>query len=120
MKNVLQINLKLLTTANSVLLNIVKHEKFSANKYENANYCCIFIFISRENFKLSLVEHKKGFITTKPDFSRFISHTLKQGLFDTMMLKRHACIVSTSLTLVPLNPDMPCLCKQCRSKSISF
>ena len=50
MKFVLLINLKLLTTANSFLLNITEHEIFSANKYENAN---IFIFISRENFMLS-------------------------------------------------------------------
>ena len=31
------INLKLLTIANSFLLNIAEHEIFSANKYENAN-----------------------------------------------------------------------------------
>ena len=36
MKFVLLINLKLLTTANSVLLIIAEHENFSANKYENA------------------------------------------------------------------------------------
>ena len=33
-----QINLKLLTIANSFLLNIAEHENFSANEYENANY----------------------------------------------------------------------------------
>ena len=32
-------NLKLLTIANYFLLNLVEHENFSANKYENANYC---------------------------------------------------------------------------------
>ena len=37
MKFVLLINLKLLTIANSFLLNIAEHEIFSANKYENAN-----------------------------------------------------------------------------------
>ena len=37
MKFVLLINLKLLTIANSILLNIAEHEIFSANKYENAN-----------------------------------------------------------------------------------
>ena len=31
--------LKLLTTANSVLLNIAEYGHFSANKYENAKYC---------------------------------------------------------------------------------
>ena len=51
------INLKLLTIANSSVLNIAEQENFSANKYENANYkpsiVGIFIFISRENFMLS-------------------------------------------------------------------
>ena len=37
MKFVLLINRKLLTIANSFLLNIAEHEIFSANKYENAN-----------------------------------------------------------------------------------
>ena len=37
-KFVLLITLKLLTTLNSSLLNIVEHENFSANKYENANF----------------------------------------------------------------------------------
>ena len=35
----LLINLKLLTVANSCLLNIAEHENFSANKNENINYC---------------------------------------------------------------------------------
>ena len=48
MKFVLLINLKLVTTANAFFLNIAEHENFSGNKYENAKYCCIFIFISRE------------------------------------------------------------------------
>ena len=50
LKFILLINLKLLTFANSFLLNIAGYEIFSAKKYENAN---IFIFISRENFMLS-------------------------------------------------------------------
>ena len=41
-KFVLLTNLKLLTIANSLSLNIAEHEKFSANKYENANYCWHF------------------------------------------------------------------------------
>ena len=54
MKFVLLIILKLLTIANSFLLNIVLHEHVSANIYENAGYCWHFhIFISRENFMLS-------------------------------------------------------------------
>ena len=59
MKFVPLINLKLLTSANSFLLNIAMHENFSANKYENTNYS--FIFISRENFdhaQLSLARNK--------------------------------------------------------------
>ena len=42
MKFVLLINLELLTIANSFLLNIAEYENFSANKYENANYCWHF------------------------------------------------------------------------------
>ena len=70
MKFVLLINLKLLTIANSFLLNIAEHENFSANKYKNTNSILsmkisllinmkipttvgIFMFISRENFMLS-------------------------------------------------------------------
>ena len=37
MKFVMLINFRLLTIANSFLLNIAEHENFSANKYENAN-----------------------------------------------------------------------------------
>ena len=37
MKFALLINIKLLTIANSFLLNIAEHEIFSGNKYENAN-----------------------------------------------------------------------------------
>ena len=42
MKFVQFINLKLLTIAISFLLTIAEHENFSANKYENANYCWHF------------------------------------------------------------------------------
>ena len=42
MKFVLFKILKLQTIANSFLLNIAEHENFSANKYENANYCLHF------------------------------------------------------------------------------
>ena len=38
MKFVLLIYLKLLTIANSFLLNIAEHENVSANKYKNDNY----------------------------------------------------------------------------------
>ena len=42
MQLVLLIHLKLLTIANSFLLNIAVHENFSANKCENANNCWHF------------------------------------------------------------------------------
>ena len=42
MKFVLLINFKLQTIAKSFLLNVAEHENFSANKYENADYCCHF------------------------------------------------------------------------------
>ena len=65
MKIFMLINLKLLAMPNSLLLNIAEHENFSANKYENANYS--LVFISRENFMLSWVEHENSFITSGPD-----------------------------------------------------
>ena len=55
MKYVLLINLKLLITANSFLLNIAEH------------IIDIFIFISRENFMLRLVEDEKSFLTSGPE-----------------------------------------------------
>ena len=70
MKFLLLINLKLPTIANSFLLNKAEHEIFSANKYENANFVGIFIFISGENFMLSWVEHEKSFITSGPDHNK--------------------------------------------------
>ena len=42
MKFVLLMNLNLLTIVNSFSLNIAERENFSANKYENANYCWHF------------------------------------------------------------------------------
>ena len=42
-------NIKLPTNANSFLLNIAEHEIFSANKYENVNYCWDFhIYLQRK------------------------------------------------------------------------
>ena len=60
MKLVLQINLKLLTSANYFLVNTAEHENFSANKFEKMPTIGIFIFI-RENFMLSCVEREKKF-----------------------------------------------------------
>ena len=51
---VLLIYLKLLTIANSFLLNIAEHENSSANKYENSNYCWHFHIYWQENFHAQL------------------------------------------------------------------
>ena len=67
------------------MLNSAEHEIFSASKYENANkllaekFSCsaMFgkkkkaivsssIFVSRTNFMLSLAEHERSYITSKP------------------------------------------------------
>ena len=78
MKFALLMNLKLLTIANSFLLNIAEDENCSAIKYENANNISllinmkmptivdIFISISRENFMLGLVEKEKKFYNLRP------------------------------------------------------
>ena len=42
MKFFMLIDFKLPTIDNSLLLIIAEHENFSANKYENANYCWHF------------------------------------------------------------------------------
>ena len=57
MKLFMLLSPKLPSIANSFLLNITGCENFSTNKYENAN----FLFISRENFMLSM--KKKSFIS---------------------------------------------------------
>ena len=61
MKFVRLINLKLLTISNSFLLNIAEHENFSAINMKMPTVVGIFIFISRESFMLSSVEHEKKF-----------------------------------------------------------
>ena len=48
------INLKLLIIANSFLLNIAEHENFSANKYENVNYCWHFHIYKQRKFHAQL------------------------------------------------------------------
>ena len=60
MKLFLLTDLKLLTTANSFLLNYAEHEMFIVNKYENAmkiSIVGIFIFISRKK-KNNSAEHE--------------------------------------------------------------
>ena len=48
------INLELLTIANVVLLNLAEHVTFSANKYENANYCWHFHIFWQRKFHAQL------------------------------------------------------------------
>ena len=66
MKFVLLINLKLLTIANSFLLNIAENEKFSANEYENANWH--FGFYQQRNFEheKSLYHRPRSFAICRP------------------------------------------------------
>ena len=66
MKFVQLINLKLLTNANSFLLNIAEHENFLTTK------AGIFIFISRENFMLCCVEHEKKNCTLRGSVTIFV------------------------------------------------
>ena len=61
MKFVLQINSKLLTVAISFLLSVDEHGSFSANKYENANYCWHFHIYKQRKFHAQL-SYEKGFI----------------------------------------------------------
>ena len=80
MKFFLLVNLKLLIIANFFLLNITEHENFSANKYENANYCWHFHIYLAEKISCS-AEHENFFITSRPDCLdvqadvNFIGHT---------------------------------------------
>ena len=55
------------------------------------------------------------------------TNTLNCGLWSESKLSvthlvdlRHVSGLVESLTLVLLNPDMPCLCKQCRSREVGF
>ena len=50
---VLLITFKLLQIAKSSLHKIAEHEDFSANKYENANYCWHFFYLLAEKLSCS-------------------------------------------------------------------
>ena len=66
---VLLINLKLLTNANFFLLNTTEQQNFSANKYENANYCLHFHIYQQRKFHAQLSwAWKKTFIDSGPVF----------------------------------------------------
>ena len=79
MKFFMLINLRLVTIANSFLLNIAEHENFSANKYENANFCWQPTFVGSQLLlafsyllegKISCsaeLSTKKSFLTFGPD-----------------------------------------------------
>ena len=55
------INLKILTIAHSFLLNVGEHEHFSANEYENVNYCCHFSYFLAEKISWSAELSMKKF-----------------------------------------------------------
>ena len=79
MKFVLLINLKLLTNANSFLLNVAKHENSLLINMKMPTIVRIFIFISRENFMCSWVEHEKSFISSGPDLAgTYLIHSCKR------------------------------------------
>ena len=58
-------NLRLRTIASSFMLNIAKHESSLLINTKMPTIVGIFIFISRENFMLSQVEHEKKFYNLK-------------------------------------------------------
>ena len=92
MKFVLLIILKLLTIANSFLLVITEHETFSANKYENANYCWHFHIYLQRKFMLSCIEHEKGFITLGPtSHPQSLVKTVDDHCLDSTKFKSIAC-----------------------------
>ena len=53
MKFFMLIDLKILTIANSFLLNIAKHDIFSANKYEKAKLLLAFSYLLAEKISCS-------------------------------------------------------------------
>ena len=49
------------------MLNIAKHENFSGNKYENADYCWHFLYLLAEKSSCSAeLSMEKKFITSGP------------------------------------------------------
>ena len=75
MNFVLLITFKLLTIANSFLLNIAEHGNLSANKYENANYCWHFHILLAEKIScLAELSMKKSFITSGPEVDESNRH----------------------------------------------
>ena len=53
-KFVILVNFKLITIANSFLLNIAEHDIFSASKYENANFGWHFHIYKQRKFQAQL------------------------------------------------------------------
>ena len=60
------IKYKLLIIANPFLLNMAQHENFSANKYDNANYCWHFHIYWQTKFHAQFSWVWKSFLTSKP------------------------------------------------------
>ena len=65
------------------------------------------------------------FVTTplRSVFDKVLLHVCSRLVLFTPYLVPQECYVQCHiyfLTLVLLNPDIPCLCKQCRSRSVGF
>ena len=81
LKFVLLINLKLLTIANSFLLNINVHENFSANKYEKCQLLLAFSYLLAEKISCSAeLSMKKSFKTSGPE-NRLLLHPKLEDVY---------------------------------------
>ena len=97
------INLKLLTIANSFLLNITEHEIFSANKYENANMA--FSYLLAEKFHAQLSWAWKKFYNPGAWFDWVRNH---MGLTKRKCIFEHAQILQIQIhpTHMQFDPDI--------------
>ena len=77
---------------------------FFSKKYQ---HICVSLNV---NFNESLTNDIFSFWTTGPCVFVYDGCLLNVGIYTPTLL----------LTLVLLNPDIPCLCKQCRSRSVGF
>ena len=70
-------------------------------------FSCGAISLMEETFPISLYYNE----TNETDSVSIENGNVKLQLF---------CFYSYILTLILLNPNIPCLCKQCRSRSVGF
>ena len=92
---VLLINLKLLTIADSFLLNMAEHENFSANKYENAN-CCWHFYIYTERKKKRRVNFIPKFHSSLKKFVKYFTMITKRYMYGTKISKFHWFVINKS------------------------